>query len=154
MISMHDATKAAARFVHAFRCQAYRQPTEADVSAAESALGFKLPSAYRSVVLQCGILDCPHLLDALAPTAPAMPVLQTMAALDEIAPATAAARDVGLPADYFVFGHDPAGSPFCFTATPAPKDTVFYFDADLRTLREVASSIHHLIAQYLSTVHA
>lgn len=138
------------RFADAFGCRARSPETEADIAAAEEAVGRPFPPGYRDVLLRYGPLDCPDLLDRVVEAAAALPVLQTFAPALGVPSETANALGSGLAPGLVVFAHDPTGCPFCFRRHPETDQAVLFYDIDLRDLQEAAPSLETLFSRYLA----
>ncbi|HYD13482.1 MAG TPA: SMI1/KNR4 family protein [Allosphingosinicella sp.] len=121
--------------------------SEFNLRAVEKDLGFTFPTDYRDAVVQVGLVSPTiELLDTIVNRELDMADLSELLEPNEILATTEVWREMGLPADLVAFATDCSGNLFCFGPNGAP--TIFLFDHDFGTTREVAPSFSQWIDRF------
>jgi hypothetical protein len=130
-----------------------RPATEAQVEAAESALGVLWPEAYRQFALLCGAVYSPSLLDLIVKRKPGYSDVQQFLTPKQSVTETRRWRLEPVGA-CLAFASDSGGNWFAFRDLPAgtrlDDAAVWLFDTDSGTVDAEAASFDEWVGRFLS----
>ncbi|MES3155054.1 SMI1/KNR4 family protein [Sphingomonas faeni] len=126
----------------------------ADMQTLERTMGVHLPPDYRESVLQTGLpRPTIALLNSIVDQDLPLRDVGDFYSPAEMLEQTSGWREAGMPSHLIAFATDSAGNMFCFDAErlragSADRDSVWFFDHDIRTVDHVAPSFDNWIMQF------
>jgi hypothetical protein len=140
-------------FIELWTSQGYPpdQVSLAELDAAEARLQTRLPTDYRSAVLEFGLpRPTIALLDTIVDHELGLADISDFHAPNEIVAETEGWCAAGMPQDLVAFGSDCCGNKFCFAVSDVrqPEQAVIFWDHDFNSVETVAPSFDRWIETY------
>lgn len=142
------------KFVEMWNCnRALRTATQEEIQRTEAALGFALPSGYKTLAIVYGDVYTPDILDAVVEQNLDLRDVQNIILPAEALEDTRLYVSAGMPEGYFGFASDAGGSMFCFSLDDLAEGTgdsaVWFFDHDFVDMTRESGSFLEWLRCYI-----
>lgn len=124
-----------------------------DISELENKLTIALPSAYKYLLTNYGLVHTPNVLTQTCDLTVNINNVHDFLSLDDIYELSKLYEMSGMPTGYILFSSDSQGNMFCFKLTdcmqPASDIPVWFYDRCLGTLSQVSQTFTAWLNEFL-----